>query len=183
MNIKKYINSLWRNIDCKYTKDTSLVCIRDKNWKCSLSLLRRHVIIGERYIADELEKHGEEDGKQIVLHSIGHELTHKGDKYFYRTAFPVTKRYSVISKINEVHADYGGAVIAKLSKDDFVEVMEIKWGDMSDEESKTHPSHRQRIKYAKIGSFDNKLVQTICDDNGYKESKEFYGMYEDIRLE
>lgn len=80
--------------------------------------------------------------EHVLAHSIGHELTHKGDKYFYRTAFPMTKRYSVISKINEVHADYGGAVIARLSKDDFVRVMEIKWGDMSDKESGTHPSHR-----------------------------------------
>lgn len=65
----------------------------------------------------------------------------------------------------------------------FVKVMEIKWGDMSDEESKTHPSHRQRIKYAKIGRFDNGLIQIICNDNGYKESKELYCMYDDIRLE
>lgn len=121
--------------------------------------------------------------EHVLAHSIGHELTHKGDKYFYRTAFPMTKRYSVISKINEVHADYGGAVIARLSKDDFVRVMEIKWGDMSDKESGTHPSHRQRIKYAKIGRFDDGFVQIICDDNGYEETKEFYGMYEDIRLE
>ena len=61
--------------------------------------------------------------------------------------------------------------------------MKIKWGDMSDKESGTHPFHRQRIKYAKIGRFDDGLVQIICEDNGYEETKEFYGMYEDIRLE
>lgn len=55
----------------------------------------------------------------------------------------------MISKINEVHADYGGAAMIKLSKKNFVCVMEAKWGDGSGKITSTHPSHKQRIEYAK----------------------------------
>lgn len=182
MNARVFIKAIWDKIENRYKGKTKLLFSANRN-NCSIMPSKRYIIVGLAYAKNICNENGEDISEHVLAHSIGHELTHKGDKYFYRTAFPVTKKYSVISKINEVHADYGGAMIAKLSKDDFVKVMEIKWGDMSDKESGTHPSHRQRIKYAKIGRFDNGLIQIICNDNGYKESKEFYGMYDDIRLE
>jgi len=183
VNTITYVEQLWNTIETEYKGKTRLLFSGNRTAKCSLSLTGKFIVIGKWYCEMIRQKSGDELAGMVILHSLGHELTHKKDRYYFKSAFPVNKKYSVISKINEVHADYGGAAMIKLSKKNFVCVMEAKWGDGSGKITSTHPSHKQCIEYAKMGKFDDRLVYKICIDNNYECTEELCKLYKDIELE
>lgn len=116
MNTITYVEQLWNTIETEYKGKTRLLFSGNRTAKCSLSLTGKFIVIGKWYCEMIRQKSGDELAGMVILHSLGHELTHKKDRYYFKSAFPVNKKYSVISKINEVHADYGGAAMIKLSK-------------------------------------------------------------------
>ena len=120
MNTITYVEQLWNTIETEYKGKTRLLFSGNRTAKCSLSLTGKFIVIGKWYCEMIRQKSGDELAGMVILHSLGHELTHKKDRYYFKSAFPVNKKYSVISKINEVHADYGGAAMIKLSKKNFI---------------------------------------------------------------
>ena len=104
--------------------------------------------------------------------TIGHEMTHQENDYFYLE--PFSKGQKFVNWINEIHADYGG--IMKAFDGDVnlgIKALEFKkkcQGD-TDNDGRSHPSWRRRIEYIKKYDFDRDIIQEVAKTTGCSNQK------------
>lgn len=181
---RELVKNVWNKIYAERYPDVHLWFTR-QSVGFSLFLYRKVILIEDERVVKILSSVPFEFAEDIVTHSLGHELTHMNDKDFWTTGFPVTKRLKMLAKINEVHADYGGALLGKITHNNFIKIVTYKM-NVSENSNKiycTHPSWVQRRKYASYGKYDNDLVRIICDDYRYGNPEEFHNLYERIDIE
>ena len=99
--------------------------------------------------------------------TIGHELTHHENDYFFLD--PFTKDEKFIYWINEIHADFGG--IQKMFAGDVSQgeiAMRYKQRNRTtkDKDTYTHPSWEKRISFIKEHNFDEKLIRVVAQMTG-----------------
>lgn len=107
--------------------------------------------------------------------TIGHELAHKlFDKSTYNVLIKTYPQYKkLLSIINEIHHDYWGAKIFEYNRvilknaciyKHYFNTKAIK---AKYKEDGIHPLWSKRIKYARYGVFDTKLLNQITRDIGF----------------
>lgn len=118
--------------------------------------------------------------------TMGHEMTHQHDKFFI--AIPFSKDAKFIYWINEVHADFGGAVIAfdgDVART--AEAMQFKrvCKGNRDKDAYSHPSWQRRIEFIRNDNFDRELIYKIAIITGCKNERlieRVCDQYKDIQL-
>lgn len=118
--------------------------------------------------------------------TIGHEMTHQQGDYSFWEAFTVDKRF--VNWIIEIHADYGGTILAfDGALDPALEAIEYKRADYrKDVDRQKHPSWERRKRYLSMRHFDKNLIETVASDCGCNNNnliRKISEFYEDISLE
>lgn len=130
-------------------------------------------------------KNGHDECVMNAFHfSLGHEIAHINDYDFYALDF---LNRSVISWINEVHADFKACqLVAHGKREKLVQAIEYKKILKSnDKDCKYHPSWERRLIYAQQENFNNELIEKIAADAGCTNQrliKKISNYYDDIIL-
>lgn len=104
--------------------------------------------------------------------TIGHELTHQENDYsiFFTRKYLIKKNRQFIHWINEIHADFNGALRAfkTMTRQQAIESIKFKKQrkGSSDTSSSSHPSWACRLDYITNFDFDEKLIRTVATDVG-----------------
>lgn len=104
--------------------------------------------------------------------TLGHELTHKDKDYAFWEFWTKDKKF--VNWINEVHADFGGAVKCLYSKrENAIEAVSYKkkCKGKKDRDTSDHPSWNKRQEYISNHDFDETLIRKIATDVGCKNEK------------
>ncbi len=123
--------------------------------------------------------------------TVGHELMHKKDELSYGRY--VGKKRHLLGQVNEVRADFGGAVtMANSSREALVNALSYK-KNLQDRDvgDSVHPPWSERIYYAKNYDFGEELIRCIAKklgfDNNVEEDENFVNMiidyYAEIKLQ
>lgn len=118
----------------------------------------------------------DEEVKTAFAVTIGHELTHKENFSFRKAKISHTKLTRedkmFLNWVNEVYADYGGAVkMGSGKKETLLQALHFKL-TYAEKDQKIHtdgfyhPCWDKRIKYANNGRFDSGLIAMIAEDAG-----------------
>lgn len=129
----------------------------------------RIILVSEEW-ALRLINSKDELTQTAFLLTIGHELGHK-QKHINRLLHLTNLKF--LSWIQEVYCDFYGAVIfGNKEKDKLIESIVYKSQDKNlDYYDASHPSWNLRLKYAKVGKFDEELIKQIYKDSDCKSKK------------
>lgn len=107
---------------------------------------------------------GDDEVKRAFRFTMGHEMTHQSGDYMFLEAFTRDRKF--VNWVNEVHADYGGAILAFDGNiNDALSAVRYKAKDFSeDKDHQTHPSWKRREDYLKVGAFDIDLIKGIANE-------------------
>lgn len=118
--------------------------------------------------------------------TIGHELTHQDKDYVFWEFWTKDKKF--VNWINEVHADFGGAVKCLESKrQNAIEAISYKkkYKCKKDRDTTSHPSWNKRLEYISKYDFDEILIRKIAAEVGCKNQKLIINIcsyYAELRL-
>jgi len=107
---------------------------------------------------------GDDEVKRAFRFTMGHEMTHQSGDYMFLEAFTRDRKF--VNWVNEVHADYGGAMLAFDGNiNDALSAVRYKAKDfLKDKDYQTHPSWKRREDYLKVGAFDIDLIKGIANE-------------------
>lgn len=119
-----------------------------------------------------VEKNNDETIVDVLKMTIGHELTHQENDYFYFE--PFSKAQKFVNWINEIHADYGG--IIKAFDGDVnrgIKALEFKkkCKGSKDKDGRTHPAWKRRIEYIRKYDFNADIINNVAEITGCKNHR------------
>jgi len=131
------------------------------------------ILVNAKWAALLVLFQGNEDVYNAFKLTMGHEMTHQENDYFFLE--PFSKASKFVYWVNEVHADFGGVEKA-FDGDTYrgIRAMQFKKqykGDR-DKDSHSHPSWSRRIYFiTNFDCFDERLIREIAVITGCKNKK------------
>lgn len=150
------------------------------------STIPRLILVNAEWAAMIVLLQNDEKMHDAFRLTIGHEMTHQNDHFFLARPFSKNARFTYW--VNEVHADFGGAVMAfEGDVARCAEAMQFKkkCKGERDRDGYSHPSWRRRIEYIRDNDFNRELIYKIANITGCKNEsliEHVCDQYKDIKL-